>query len=324
MTNLSASLARSGRRPAALGAADQAVAIYRELVELHPQVYAAELATADHNWRVCREVLGQPIAGRRPEDGEYALKLDHADPRRWWPAKITGVATVLLLRHGRTTSNADGSLAGRTAVGLDEAGMAQARAAGERLAGLPLRAVVSSPLRRCLETVNLALPESAPSVEADLVECGYGDWEGQPLKRLAKEQLWRVVQHHPSAVTFPGPEGESMAAMAARGVRAIRSWDERVSAEHGPEALWLACSHGDVIKAIIADALGLHLDLFQRIMVDPGSVTAIRYTPGRPFLVRYNDTASPLTSLVAPKRSRRRRPSAAGSDAAVGGGSGSG
>jgi broad specificity phosphatase PhoE len=109
-----------------------------------------------------------------------------------------------------------------------------------------------------------------------------------------------------------------MAAMSARAVAAIRRWDAAVAQQSGPDALWLACSHGDVIKAIVADALGLHLDEFQRIVADPASVTAIRYTPTRPFLIRLNDTAD-LSALVPPKRRRRRRPS---SDAVVGGGAG--
>jgi probable phosphomutase (TIGR03848 family) len=229
------------------------------------------------------------------------------------------VATVLLLRHGRTSANADGTLAGRSAVALDETGIAQATAAGERLRGLPLRLVVSSPLARCRQTVELALPGREVVVEDGLIECGYGEWEGRPLKQLARQPLWRVVQQHPSAVTFPG--GESMSAMSARAVAAVRTLDERVTAEHGPDALWLACSHGDVIKAIVADALGLHLDLFQRVVVDPGSVTAIRYAPGRPFLVRLND-AGGLASLVPAKRPRRRR-RRADEDAVVGGGAGS-
>jgi broad specificity phosphatase PhoE len=97
-----------------------------------------------------------------------------------------------------------------------------------------------------------------------------------------------------------------------------------VTAEHGPEALWLACTHGDIIKAIVADAMGLHLDQFQRVVADPASVSVIRYTATRPFLVRLNDTAD-LSALVPPKRSRRRpaRRAAAG-DAVVGGGAGGG
>ncbi len=231
------------------------------------------------------------------------------------------MATVLLLRHGRTASNAAGALAGRTAIGLDGAGVTQATAVGERLAAVKLAAVVSSPLPRCLQTLSLALPGMQPLIEPGLIEVGYGDWEGLPLKSLAKDPLWRVVQQHPSAVIFPG--GESMAAMSARAVAAVRAHDERVIREHGADALWLACTHGDVIKAIVADALGLHLDQFQRIVVEPGSVTAIRYTPARPFVLRLNDTGGALGSLVPPARGRRRRASGpSSSDAAVGGGAG--
>ncbi|MDG4797406.1 histidine phosphatase family protein [Micromonospora sp. WMMD1082] len=231
------------------------------------------------------------------------------------------VATLLLLRHGRTTANADGGLAGRQPVELDETGRAQATAVGERLRAVPLAAVVTSPLIRCRQTLELALPQSAPVPDEGLIECGYGSWEGQPLKKLAKEPLWPVVQQHPSAAVFP--QGEAMAQMATRAVAAVRGWDARLSAEHGPEAVWLACSHGDVIKAIVADALGVHLDLFQRIVVDPASVTVIRYTPLRPFLVRLNDVGGDLAGVAPPPRRRRRRASrSADSDAAVGGGAG--
>ncbi len=235
------------------------------------------------------------------------------------------MATVLLLRHGRTTSNADGTLAGTRPVGLDDTGLLQAKAAGVRLAGVPLAAVVSSPLARCRETLAVALPEAVPVEEPRLAECGYGDWEGQPLKKLAKDPLWRVVQQHPAAVTFP--TGESMAAMSARAVAAVRDWDARVTAAHGPDAVWLACSHGDVIKAVVADALGLHLDLFQRIAVDPGAFAVVRYTPLRPFLLRLNDTGGSLGVLVPPKRRHRHRgrgaaADTAASDAPVGGGAG--
>ena len=231
------------------------------------------------------------------------------------------MATLLLLRHGRTTANAAGGLAGRQPVELDETGQAQAAAVGERLRALPLAAVVTSPLIRCRQTLELALPGTSPTVEDGLIECGYGEWEGQPLKKLAKDPLWPVVQLHPSAAVFPG--GEAMAAMSARAVAAVRHWDAVVSASHGPEAIWLACTHGDIIKAIVADALGMHLDLFQRIVADPASVTVIRYTPTRPFLVRLNDSGGDLAALVPPKRRRRpRRPAAPSSDAVVGGGAG--
>ncbi|HEX8631796.1 MAG TPA: histidine phosphatase family protein, partial [Catenuloplanes sp.] len=146
---------------------------------------------------------------------------------------MTIVATVLLLRHGRTTANADGGLAGRLPVELDDLGRGQATAVGERLRAVPLAAVVSSPLVRCRQTLALALPGVEPVVEDGLVECDYGRWEGQPLKKLAKDPLWPVVQLHPSAAVFP--DGEAMAAMAARAVAAVRSWDARLSAERGPD-----------------------------------------------------------------------------------------
>ena len=229
------------------------------------------------------------------------------------------MATVLLLRHGRTTANATGELAGRLPVELDETGRDQAARVADRLSGLPLAAVVSSPLIRCRQTVELALPGVPPVLDEGLIECGYGAWEGRPLKELSKEPLWPVVQQHPSAVTFP--DGEAMAAMSARGVATIRAWDQRINEEHGPESIWLACSHGDVIKAIVADAMGLHLDQFQRIVADPASITVIRYTPTRPFLVRVNDTGE-LASLV-PRKTDGEKP-AEQSDAAVGGGAGGG
>jgi probable phosphomutase (TIGR03848 family) len=233
------------------------------------------------------------------------------------------VATVVLLRHGRTTANADGTLAGRQPVELDERGREQAAAAGERLAagGVVLATVVTSPLIRCRQTVSLALPAAKAIDDERLIECGYGDWEGQSLRKLAKEKLWPVVQQHPAGAVFPGAEGEALAGMAGRAVAAVREWDARVTAEHGPEAVWLACSHGDVIKAIVADALGLHLDQFQRIMIDPGSLTVIRYTPTRPFLWRLNDTGGDLSPLKPRRRRRRTRRGSAG-DAVVGGGAG--
>jgi len=228
------------------------------------------------------------------------------------------VATVLLLRHGRTTANATGGLAGRLPVELDDTGRGQAQRVGERLRKLPLTAVVTSPLIRCRQTLELALPDIVAEVDEGLIECGYGDWEGRPLKELTAEPLWPVVQQHPSAAVFPN--GEAMAAMSARAVATIRRWDARVTATHGPEALWLACSHGDVIKAIVADAMGLHLDEFQRLVADPASVSVIRYTPTRPFLVRLNDTAD-LSALIPARPAEDALPE---SDAAVGGGAGGG
>jgi 2,3-bisphosphoglycerate-dependent phosphoglycerate mutase len=236
------------------------------------------------------------------------------------------MATVILARHGRTSSNASGVLAGRSkGVHLDETGIKQAEDAAERLAGLPLAALVSSPLERCRETAAaIRRRQPAPisiASERRLLECDYGSWTGRELKELAKEPLWRTVQGHPSAAIFP--EGESMAQMLSRSVAAVRDWDARVETDHGSDAVWLAVSHGDVIKAILGDALGMHLDLFQRIVVDPGSLSVIRFTPMRPFVVSVNSVAGDLGGLRPPKRrSRRRKATKVDSDAAVGGGPG--
>jgi probable phosphomutase (TIGR03848 family) len=230
------------------------------------------------------------------------------------------VTTVRLLRHGRTTANTAGVLAGWTpGVQLDDAGTGQAQAVGQRLAGVPLAAVVSSPLERCRQTAAAVLAGRELELQLDerLGEARYGDWTGRPIKELAKEPLWKVVQQHPSAAVFPGPEGEGLAATQSRAVAAVREWNATL----GPDAVWLACSHGDVIKAILADALGLHLDQFQRIVVDPASLSVVTYTETRPFVVRVNDTGGDVSALIPPKKKRRGR-RAATSDAVVGGGAG--
>ena len=233
------------------------------------------------------------------------------------------MTTVVLVRHGLTAMTGP-VLAGWTpGLHLDERGQKQAAAVAERLREVPFAALVSSPLDRCLDTAEAIAGGRDLAVQVDdrLGECRYGDWTGRPLKELAKDPLWKVVQNHPSAVTFPGPEGEPLRETQNRAVAAVRDWNDRL----GPDATWLACSHGDVIKAVVADALGLHLDQFQRIFVDPCSVTVIRYTALRPFVVRVNDTGGGVADLLPPpaKKGRRRKGSGeASSDAPVGGGAG--
>jgi probable phosphomutase (TIGR03848 family) len=229
------------------------------------------------------------------------------------------VTTVLLIRHGRTAANTSGLLAGWTpGVHLDDAGRAQAAALAERLRPVPLVAVVTSPLERCQETVAALLAGRdglGPEVDDRVGECHYGDWQGQELKKLAEDPLWRVVQAHPSAVRFPGNGGESLRGMQERAVDAVREWNARL----GPDATYAVCSHGDVIKSVVADALGLHLDLFQRIVVNPCSLTVIQYTEFRPFVVRLNDTGGSVEALLRPERQRHED-----SDAVVGGSAGPG
>ncbi len=209
-------------------------------------------------------------------------------------------------------------------MGLDERGRQQARALAARLAPVPLAAVVTSPLDRCRQTADAILAgrpsgngqHTEVTVDHRVGECHYGDWTGKPLKELVKDPLWPVVQAHPSAVRFPGADGESMLDMQHRAVTAVREWNGKL----GADATYLVCSHGDIIKAIVADSLGLHLDQCQRILADPCSLTVIRYTPLRPFLLRLNDVGGAVDDLLP-------RPQEAGlaaeSDAVIGGGAGS-
>ncbi|MFI9049121.1 histidine phosphatase family protein [Streptomyces sp. NPDC053427] len=228
--------------------------------------------------------------------------------------------TLILVRHGRSTANTSGVLAGRLpGVALDERGLAQAAALPARLEPIPLAAAVSSPLQRCRETLRplLAARPGLPLYTEDRIsECDYGDWAGRKLAELNDEPLMEAVQRHPSSAAFPG--GESMRAMQARAVDAVRDWNARIEERHGAEAAYLMCSHGDIIKSLVADALGMHLDLFQRISVEPCSVTVIRYTRLRPFLVRLGDTGD-FASLVPPDGGAA---AADGRDAALGGGAG--
>jgi probable phosphomutase (TIGR03848 family) len=231
------------------------------------------------------------------------------------------VTTVLLVRHGLTAVTGSILVGWTPGVGLDSRGQAQAAAVAGRLSTVPLAAIVSSPLDRCLQTAGVIAadrPAGAedPGCPADVVvdrrfgECGYGDWTGQEMKTLVKDPLWRTVQEHPSAVVFPG--GEALRDVQSRAVSAVRGWNDRL----GADATWLACSHGDVIKSIVADALGIHLDLFQRIVIDPCSLTVIRYTERRPFVARLNDTGGSVADLLSAP--------AADPDAVVGGGAGAG
>ena len=226
------------------------------------------------------------------------------------------MATVLLVRHGRSTANVAGILAGRTAgVDLDEVGRGQAVHAGQRLADVPLVAVVSSPLERCQQTADAIVEcQSDPlpvRTEPDIVEADYGQWQGRPLRELAQEPLWSVVQTKPSEAVFPG--GESMAHMQARSVEAIRRHDAALEAEHGASAVWVAVAHGDIIATVLADALGMDLDHFQRIAVNPGSISIIRYGSTRPDVLATNTDSGDLSWL---------RTAGPGGDAAVGGGAG--
>jgi probable phosphomutase (TIGR03848 family) len=174
-----------------------------------------------------------------------------------------------------------------------------------------------------------ALDDVTVQTDERIGECRYGAWTGGSLKELAKEPLWRMVQDQPSGARFPDGEtfmGESIAEMQARALQAVRDINGRVGAEFGPQAMWALVSHGDVIKSILADAAGAHLDHFQRIVVGPASLSVVNYTDRRPFVVRVNDGGTDL-SVLAPTVSDAGAEDgdhgdAPTGDAVVGGGSG--
>jgi probable phosphoglycerate mutase len=211
---------------------------------------------------------------------------------------------MLLVRHAVTASTGSVLSGWTPGVDLDERGRDQARGLARRLAAVPLDAVCSSPLERCRQTAAEVAEPRGLKVEVveDLGEVRYGDWTGRRLDQLAKEDLWRTVQYLPSAARFP--EGESLYEMQVRAVAAC----ERLRAGHRGQTV-LLCSHADVIKAVTAHYLGLHLDLYQRLVVAPASVTAIAFAP-RPLLLRLNDTGD-LADLAEPPAGAREQGSPA-------------
>jgi len=230
------------------------------------------------------------------------------------------VAILLLLRHGHSTANAAGVLAGWTeGVGLTDTGREQAGRVAERLAPLRITRAVSSPLQRCVETASVALAGLDVGLDDRLGECHYGAWTGRALAEAAKEPLWRVVQDDPASATFPPDEhyrAESLEEMAGRVVGGVRALDAEVEAAHGTHAVWVAVSHGDPIKAVVAEAVGAGLAGLQRVRVDPGSLTAIHLTEHRMVLLASNTVQGDLAPLVA------RPDHAPAGDAEVGGGAG--
>ncbi|MFC3965422.1 histidine phosphatase family protein [Nocardia jiangsuensis] len=209
--------------------------------------------------------------------------------------------TVILLRHGVSTSNTARTLAGRsTGVELTDRGAEQAAAVADRLGGLPIKHIAHSPLLRCQRTVGPLAERLGlePAYDDRLLEVDYGDWTGRPLSELLEEPLWSVVQRHASGAVFPN--GEGLADVQRRAVTAIRETDRRLAdGNDGADVLWVACTHGDVIKSVLADALGIHLDGFQRIVVEPASISVVRYSPHAPYVWRLNDTGTDLSALAA-------------------------
>lgn len=212
------------------------------------------------------------------------------------------MTTLLLIRHGENDFTRTGKLAGWTpGVSLNELGCRQAEQLAVKLKDAPIRALYCSPLERTRETAApLARAKGLEvQIHEGLGEVRYGRWQGQSLKVLRRQKLWRVVQEHPSVMQFP--EGETVRGVQARAVDAI----EAIVAEH-PKDLVAALSHGDVIKLVVAHYLGLPLDLFQRLQIDTASVTVLQLGQGAPGLRRLNDTAG--IERPAPPKRRPKKP----------------
>ena len=229
------------------------------------------------------------------------------------------MTTVLLVRHGLTDANTSGVLAGWTpGVHLAEKGREQVVGAG--------RAAGRGPGRRDRLQPAGALPGDAPkrcwpggTRSTSRPTTGWGSaatasGRANRSRRSPRTRCGRSSRPTRARSRFPG--GEALRETQARAVEAVRAHNAAL----GDDATWIAVSHGDVIKAILADALGMHLDAFQRIQVDPASVSVVRYTELRPFVVRMNDRGGAVSDLIPPKKRSRRRK--ASSDAAVGGGAG--
>jgi probable phosphomutase (TIGR03848 family) len=200
---------------------------------------------------------------------------------------------VLLVRHGQTPTTGQ-TLPGRAkGLHLSEVGQSQASAAAERIGALAeIAAVYSSPLERTRETARPIAAARGLKVQVDrgLLECDFGAWTGSKLKDLMKRPEWQTVQRYPSGFRFP--DGESFAEMQTRMVGTV----DRLVARH-PGQTVVAVSHADPIKAALAQALGTHLDLFQRIIVSPCSISAVLYGPTGPAVLAANSTGDDLSRL---------------------------
>ena len=199
---------------------------------------------------------------------------------------------VILVRHAHSTANAEKILAGRAkGIHLTSVGRRQAQKLSRRLGDIEIKTLRSSPLIRCEETITpwINSRENSPTLrfDEDLAEVDYGMWTGRKLRALSKEPLWRTIQANPSRVTFP--KGESMRNMQNRALNAV----ERALKSRGKGAILLV-SHGDVLKSIVAGALNLHLDEFQRIVIDPASISILDYSGDRSRVLLLNDSHSRL------------------------------
>jgi len=214
---------------------------------------------------------------------------------------------LVLIRHAHSEANAAGILSGRLPnVQLSEKGLAQSEQLAVRLGNFTVSNLRISPMERCFETISpwinsIVMPNNPrfePIIDEELTEVDYGLWSGKKLSILSKNKLWKTVQESPSRMYFP--KGEGIAQMQSR---AMKSVHQAVSSK--AKGCAVIVSHGDVIKSIVASALGMHLDEFQRIVIDPASISIVDYSTMKPRVLLLNDSRSVVTDLlVAPKRAK--------------------
>lgn len=210
-------------------------------------------------------------------------------------SEAPALTTLVLVRHA-VTEQTGPLLSGRTpGISLSDEGLKQATALADRMAGLPLDAIYASPIERTTQTAEAVAQRHGLRVQPlpGVLEADYGDWTGGKLADLAKTDLWKTVQRSPSRARFPG--GESLAEMQSRMVVAL----ETVVGDHQGQIV-VVVSHADPIKAAIAHYTGVHLDLFQRIVVSPASVTAFQLSAHGAAMVKCNDTGV-LDELLPPR-----------------------
>jgi probable phosphomutase (TIGR03848 family) len=195
------------------------------------------------------------------------------------------VATLLLVRHGRTDAAGKRLTGWAPGVHLNEDGRRQAERLVERLDGIRVEAIYSSPLERCRETAAPLAKARRLSVHVrrSLIETGYGDWTGRSIAQVRKTKLWRTVERVPSAMRFPG--GESLLEVQARAVDEVN----RIAQDH-PKEVVVVLSHADPIRLVIAHVVGAHVDHLHRLVVDTGSICVVALDDGVPRLLKVNDT----------------------------------
>jgi probable phosphoglycerate mutase len=216
------------------------------------------------------------------------------------------MTVLVLIRHGMTSVTGRKLTGWSPGVHLSAEGHTQAERLAERLEPLPIHAIYSSPLERCRETASpiAGRRRLAVRVRPQLGEVRYGDWTGRSLAQLRRTKLWRRVQLVPSNVRFPG--GESFIEVQQRAVTELL----RIADAH-PDDVVAVCSHADVIKLVLAHFAGMHEDAFQRLVVDPCSVSVVAIADGVPRVVKVNDTGELPRLVPAGARRSRRRPTRA-------------